>query len=184
MPRARQRNLLTCGARTGEMMKLMRSGARGRNEVFDWRSVVRWWWRSRWQDRIWDEEGHTFEVWLDKKEEFLQVWQTFEVSHGNEDTFREMLRIKRSVRDKYSTASSFNIPLSGDTAEVAAAAAGDPMAQLQKDVQFVRGRQEISWLYFYILIMLFCIICSEKIKVNKKTDKYVSNRSFVDRLSK
>ena len=96
------------------------------------------------------------------------MWQTFEVSHGNEDTFREMLRIKRSVRDKYSTASSFNIPLSGDTAEVAAAAAGDPMAQLQKDVQFVRGRQEISWLYFYIMIMLFCIICSEKRKINKK----------------
>ena len=31
-----------------------------------------------------------------------QVWQSFEVSHGNEDTFREMLRIKRSVKDKVS----------------------------------------------------------------------------------
>ena len=48
-----------------------------------------------------------------------------------------MLRIKRSVRDKYSTQSSFNLPPDADT--TTAAAAADPMAQLQKDVQFVRG---------------------------------------------
>ena len=49
-----------------------------------------------------------------------------------------MLRIKRSVRDKYSTQSSFNLPPDADTT-TAAVAAADPMAQLQKDVQFVRG---------------------------------------------
>ena len=60
------------------------------------------------------------------------------MAHGNEDTFREMLRIKRSVRDKYSTQSSFNLPPDADNT-AAAAAVADPMAQLQKDVQFVRG---------------------------------------------
>lgn len=33
-----------------------------------------------------------------KEEEFWQVWRGFEVQHGNEDTFRDMLRIKRSVQ--------------------------------------------------------------------------------------
>ena len=47
-----------------------------------------------------------------------------------------MLRIKRSVRDKYSTQSSFNIPVEGAEGGVVVT---DPMAQLQKDVQFVRG---------------------------------------------
>ena len=30
------------------------------------------------------------------------TWNEFEVKHGNEDTFREMLRIKRSVSASYS----------------------------------------------------------------------------------
>ena len=29
---------------------------------------------------------------------YWKAWQEFEVRHGNEDTFREMLRIKRSVQ--------------------------------------------------------------------------------------
>ena len=32
-----------------------------------------------------------------------QVWKDFEVKHGNEDTLREMLRIKRSVQAVYNT---------------------------------------------------------------------------------
>ena len=32
---------------------------------------------------------------------FWQKWETFEVQHGNEDTFKEMLRIKRSVQAQY-----------------------------------------------------------------------------------
>src|ERR1700719_3842905 len=32
---------------------------------------------------------------------FWKTWQEFEIKHGNEDTFREMLRIKRSVQAKY-----------------------------------------------------------------------------------
>eukprot|EP01135_Chromosphaera_perkinsii_P000985 Nk52_evm11s155 gene=Nk52_evmTU11s155 len=36
-------------------------------------------------------------------EKFWKIWSDFEVKHGNEDTFREMLRIKRSVAAQYST---------------------------------------------------------------------------------
>lgn len=32
---------------------------------------------------------------------FWQKWEAFEVQHGNEDTFKEMLRIKRSVQAQY-----------------------------------------------------------------------------------
>lgn len=35
--------------------------------------------------------------------EFWQTWKEFEVKHGNEDTMREMLRIKRSVQATYNT---------------------------------------------------------------------------------
>ncbi|CAI2186117.1 4672_t:CDS:10, partial [Funneliformis geosporum] len=34
---------------------------------------------------------------------FWQTWKEFEVKHGNEDTFKEMLRIKRSVLAQYNT---------------------------------------------------------------------------------
>ena len=34
---------------------------------------------------------------------FWQIWESFEVKHGNEDTFKEMLRIKRSVGAKFNT---------------------------------------------------------------------------------
>merc|ERR1711874_694538 len=35
--------------------------------------------------------------------DFWQNWKDFEVKHGNEDTLREMLRIKRSVQATYNT---------------------------------------------------------------------------------
>jgi len=38
---------------------------------------------------------------------FWKAWQDFEVRHGNEDTFREMLRIKRSVQAQFSTQVNF-----------------------------------------------------------------------------
>jgi pre-mRNA-splicing factor SYF1 len=34
---------------------------------------------------------------------YWKVWQEFEIRYGNEDTFREMLRIKRSVQAQYNT---------------------------------------------------------------------------------
>ncbi|KAI7861600.1 hypothetical protein BDF14DRAFT_1866915, partial [Spinellus fusiger] len=36
--------------------------------------------------------------------EFWQTWHDFEVKHGNEDTFKEMLRIKRSVQAQFPSA--------------------------------------------------------------------------------
>ena len=35
--------------------------------------------------------------------EYWEDWNRFEVRHGNEDTFREMLRIKRSVTASFSS---------------------------------------------------------------------------------
>lgn len=35
--------------------------------------------------------------------EFWKTWKDFEIRHGNEDTMREMLRIKRSVQATYNT---------------------------------------------------------------------------------
>lgn len=40
--------------------------------------------------------------------EFWNKWHEFEVQHGNEDTYREMLRIKRSVSASYSQVSLFD----------------------------------------------------------------------------
>ena len=39
--------------------------------------------------------------------EFWRKWEAFEVQHGNEDTFKEMLRIKRSVLARFNTDVSF-----------------------------------------------------------------------------
>ncbi|KAI4211593.1 MAG: hypothetical protein LQ351_005634 [Letrouitia transgressa] len=38
---------------------------------------------------------------------FWQKWEAFEVQHGNEDTFKEMLRIKRSVQAQFNTDVNF-----------------------------------------------------------------------------
>jgi pre-mRNA-splicing factor SYF1 len=38
---------------------------------------------------------------------YWKAWQEFEVRYGNEDTFREMLRIKRSVQAQYNTQVNF-----------------------------------------------------------------------------
>ena len=39
--------------------------------------------------------------------EFWDVWEKFEIVHGNEDTFKEMLRIKRSVAAQFNTDVNF-----------------------------------------------------------------------------
>lgn len=38
---------------------------------------------------------------------FWGKWEKFEIQHGNEDTFKEMLRIKRSVQAQYNTDVNF-----------------------------------------------------------------------------
>ncbi len=40
-------------------------------------------------------------------EGFWKTWEEFELTHGNEETFREMLRIKNSVATRF----SLNTPL-------------------------------------------------------------------------
>ena len=43
--------------------------------------------------------------------EYWPTWHEFEVAHGNEDTFREMLRVKRSVKAHFSQAAPAPSPL-------------------------------------------------------------------------
>ncbi|KEI41587.1 uncharacterized protein L969DRAFT_45779 [Mixia osmundae IAM 14324] len=71
--------------------------------------------------------------------EFWSDWNSFEISHGSEDTFREMLRIKRAVQASFNTEASYiaaraanarkgNVQSADATDAVRGAA--DPMAQL------------------------------------------------------
>ncbi|XP_018799467.1 PREDICTED: pre-mRNA-splicing factor SYF1 [Bactrocera latifrons] len=66
--------------------------------------------------------------------DFWQTWKEFEVRHGNEDTMREMLRIKRSVQATYNTqvnmmaAQFLNQPTAGGAN---AEGAGDAMRLLE-----------------------------------------------------
>lgn len=41
--------------------------------------------------------------------DFWAAWKDFEVRHGNEDTIREMLRVKRSVQALYNTQFTANL---------------------------------------------------------------------------
>ena len=49
---------------------------------------------------------------------YWEAWKEFEVHHGNVDTFREMLRIKRSVQAQFNTQVNFM------SAQMLAAASG------------------------------------------------------------
>ncbi|KAI9561619.1 hypothetical protein GHT06_012579 [Daphnia sinensis] len=68
--------------------------------------------------------------------EFWRVWKEFEIKHGNEDTMREMLRIKRSVQATYNTQinmmSAQMLAAATNTAE-AAAASQDSMKMLDAE---------------------------------------------------
>jgi len=73
---------------------------------------------------------------------FWEEWNSFEVRHGNEDTFREMLRIKRSVAASYSNA-HYSVDLQAGAAALAPAAeageqppsaGGDAFARLEAQV--------------------------------------------------
>src|ERR1700722_9753141 len=66
---------------------------------------------------------------------FWAEWNSFEIETGSEDTFREMLRIKRSVQAQFNTESSYLAAQTvaaareGEMAQKeAAAAVADPMA--------------------------------------------------------
>jgi pre-mRNA-splicing factor SYF1 len=48
-----------------------------------------------------------------RNQEYWRAWNDFEVSHGNEETFREMLRVKRSVEASFSTVNYNAAEMSG-----------------------------------------------------------------------
>lgn len=97
---------------------------------------------------------------------FWKVWHDFEVRHGNEDTFREMLRIKRSVQAQFNTQVNFmsaqmlaaaasktagastDEPVVDDMQrleqQAQAVAAKDVTAKLKEKVLFVRGETSDS----------------------------------------
>ena len=54
-------------------------------------------------------------------EAFWGRWNEFELQHGNEETMRELLRIKRSVQAKFNTSTGQIVP---PAAAVAAATPG------------------------------------------------------------
>lgn len=70
--------------------------------------------------------------------EFWKEWYNFEIDTGSEDTFREMLRIKRSVQAQFNTEASFlaaqALAARKGQKDLAAEAeeAADPMAQAEK----------------------------------------------------
>lgn len=71
--------------------------------------------------------------------EFWQEWNSFEIETGSEDTFREMLRIKRSVQAQFNTEASFLAAQALATRKGgaivdagAAAKPADPMAEAER----------------------------------------------------
>ncbi|TDL27268.1 spliceosome complex protein [Rickenella mellea] len=71
--------------------------------------------------------------------EFWQEWNSFEIETGSEDTFREMLRIKRSVQAQFNTEASFLAAQAlatrkgGATVDAGATAkSADPMAEAER----------------------------------------------------
>eukprot|EP00397_Hematodinium_sp_SG-2012_P009482 GEMP01009569.1.p1 GENE.GEMP01009569.1~~GEMP01009569.1.p1 ORF type:complete len:869 (+),score=177.26 GEMP01009569.1:122-2728(+) len=66
-----------------------------------------------------------------KEKDFWPKWRVFEVQHGNEDTFRDMLRIKRSVDAQYAQV-HFNTE--NITQAKIAREQMDPMAQAEQEM--------------------------------------------------
>eukprot|EP00928_Gymnodinium_smaydae_P070601 TRINITY_DN54408_c0_g1_i1.p1 TRINITY_DN54408_c0_g1~~TRINITY_DN54408_c0_g1_i1.p1 ORF type:complete len:968 (+),score=248.96 TRINITY_DN54408_c0_g1_i1:128-3031(+) len=72
-----------------------------------------------------------------KEEEFWKTWRSFEVQHGNEETFRDMLRIKRSVQATYAQV-HFNAT---DIAAEGGPEVLDPMAAAEQQLKSEEERK-------------------------------------------
>merc|ERR550525_1720048 len=72
-----------------------------------------------------------------KEDEFWKTWRGFEVQHGNEDTFRDMLRIKRSVQAMFAQV-HFN---STDIAAEGGAEELDPVSAAERALQSEEHRK-------------------------------------------
>ena len=81
--------------------------------------------------------------------QFWETWKEFEVKHGNEDTLKEMLRIKRSVQATYNTNVNFMsaqmLATIGGKAEMAGElGAADTLAQLEAKAQQMAAEEAAS----------------------------------------
>lgn len=73
---------------------------------------------------------------------FWKTWNDFELRHGNEDTFREMLRVKRSVAASYNTEVNFAASMAGTAGlEADAVDATDDMAALEAEANEIVKKQ-------------------------------------------
>ncbi|KAH3756263.1 pre-mRNA-splicing factor SYF1 [Pelomyxa schiedti] len=73
---------------------------------------------------------------LDPK--FWETWREFEVQHGNSDTFREMLRVRRSVQALYNTQVNFaaiELAAQDQIAQTEKRSAATPMEQLEREAK-------------------------------------------------
>jgi pre-mRNA-splicing factor SYF1 len=67
---------------------------------------------------------------------FWTEWNSFEIETGSEDTFREMLRIKRSVQAQFNTEASYlaaQALASRQGVESAEPSPADPMATVERE---------------------------------------------------
>ncbi|UZJ57202.1 hypothetical protein CBS101457_006522 [Exobasidium rhododendri] len=80
--------------------------------------------------------------------QFWKEWNNFEIDHGSEDTFREMLRIKRSIQAQYNTDVSYIAAYAMSAQQRATAAQSkdivavdmDPMARAEQEATAKQSR--------------------------------------------
>jgi len=76
---------------------------------------------------------------------FWSTWKEFEIAHGNEDTVREMLRIKRSVQATYNV--QFNLMAAFTASSTNAAIAANDDAAQSKLLIF--ASLDLKYIFFY-----------------------------------
>lgn len=81
--------------------------------------------------------------------DFWEEWNQFEIDHGSEDTFREFLRIRRSVQASFNTeahylaAQSLHTNKEKEGEEEEEAVNADPMANVERSIPgFVKGQTQ------------------------------------------
>eukprot|EP00033_Pygsuia_biforma_P000714 GCRY01000836.1.p1 GENE.GCRY01000836.1~~GCRY01000836.1.p1 ORF type:complete len:905 (-),score=281.88 GCRY01000836.1:88-2802(-) len=75
--------------------------------------------------------------------DYWAKWQEFEVQHGNEETFREMLRVRRSVQAQFNMQATFSAQAMLEKAE-ALEKSGDTMKALESAMQDSKTAAEIA----------------------------------------
>ena len=77
--------------------------------------------------------------------EFWNSWKNFEVKHGNEDTLREMLRIKRSVQATYNTKVNYITSQMMDKANSGGSNVGDLVTgENNNEVPVGKGQDQVN----------------------------------------